>query len=206
MKLRTWLIDGLIFLLPIMLMVWLLLQAVKGLRHLASLVVPVIAPWFPDHEIAGVSMLTLLAIVLLLALVVLAGWASNTPTAQRVTEFLEQTVLRRLPGYTLLKGASGQIGGSNAPMRVALARIDGWVLAFVIEVLDDGQFTVFVPSAPTPAAGTVYILSAEQLRFLDVPVTSAMGAVLQLGLGLGGLLRADAASRRQKGEAPPEPL
>jgi hypothetical protein len=32
---------------------------------------------------------------------------------------------------------------------------------FVIEPLDDGRFTVFVPSVPTPLAGAVYILTPE---------------------------------------------
>jgi hypothetical protein len=35
------------------------------------------------------------------------------------------------------------------------------VPAFIIEVLDDGRYTIFVPSAPPPLAATVSILAAN---------------------------------------------
>jgi len=44
----------------------------------------------------------------------------------------------------------------------ALAEIeDALVPAFIIEELEDGRFTVFVPSVPTPFAGAVYILNTQ---------------------------------------------
>src|SRR5262245_59901403 len=46
----------------------------------------------------------------------------------------------------------------------ALAEIaDALVPAFMVEEFDDGRFTVFVPSIPTPLAGAVYILRRERL-------------------------------------------
>ena len=45
----------------------------------------------------------------------------------------------------------------------ALAEIAGALVpAFIIEVFQDGRFTVFVPAAPTPFSGSVYILPAER--------------------------------------------
>ena len=43
--------------------------------------------------------------------------------------------------------------------------------------------TVFVPSAPTPAAGAVYFLTEGRVRLLDVPVSAAVACVARLGVG-----------------------
>jgi hypothetical protein len=44
----------------------------------------------------------------------------------------------------------------------ALAEIEeALVPAFIIEELEDGRFTVFVPSGATPFAGAVYILNSQ---------------------------------------------
>ena len=52
---------------------------------------------------------------------------------------------------------------------VALVEMgDGLVMAFVVERHDDGAFTVFVPSVPTPAAGAVFIVPKERVHLVDV--------------------------------------
>ena len=55
--------------------------------------------------------------------------------------------------------------------------------AFIIEELEDGRFTVFVPSVPTPLAGAVYILGPERVHPLNVPFTQAVKAVTRWGSG-----------------------
>ncbi len=66
----------------------------------------------------------------------------------------------------------------------ALAEIeDALVPAFIIEELEDGRFTVFVPSVPTPFARAVYILSHERVHPLDVPFTQALQSVSRWGSG-----------------------
>jgi uncharacterized membrane protein len=60
---------------------------------------------------------------------------------------------------------------------------DALVAAFIIEELEDGRFTVFVPSIPTPLAGAVYILSAERVHPLNVPFTKAIKTISRWGSG-----------------------
>jgi uncharacterized membrane protein len=54
---------------------------------------------------------------------------------------------------------------------------DALTPAFIIEEHDDGRFTVFVPSIPTPLAGAVYILARERVHLLDVSFTQAIRSV-----------------------------
>jgi uncharacterized membrane protein len=66
----------------------------------------------------------------------------------------------------------------------ALAEIeDALVPAFIIEELEDGRLTVFVPSVPTPFAGAVYVLGRERVHPVDVPFTQAIRAVSRWGSG-----------------------
>jgi uncharacterized membrane protein len=73
----------------------------------------------------------------------------------------------------------------------ALAEIEeALVPAFIIEELDDGRLTVFVPSVPTPFAGAIYILSSDRVHPLNVPFTLAVKAISRWGSGSKDLVAA----------------
>ena len=60
----------------------------------------------------------------------------------------------------------------------------------IIEEFDDGRYTVFVPSIPTPLAGAVYVLDQERVHPLDVPFNQALQVVSRWGSGARDLVRA----------------
>ena len=60
----------------------------------------------------------------------------------------------------------------------------------LIEELDDGSCTVLVPSAPTPMAGSIYILPRERVHPVDISFTKAMGVFSKWGTGAGEFVRA----------------
>ena len=73
----------------------------------------------------------------------------------------------------------------------ALAELeDALVPAFIVEELDDGRYTVLVPSIPTPLAGAVYILDRDRVHAIDVPFTQAVRAISQWGSGSKDLVAA----------------
>jgi uncharacterized membrane protein len=81
--------------------------------------------------------------------------------------------------------------GRENVWKPALAEIeDGLVPAFIIEELDDGRLTVFVPSVPTPLAGAVYILNRARVHPLNVPFTQAIKSVSRWGSGSKDLVAA----------------
>ena len=74
--------------------------------------------------------------------------------------------------------------GRENVWKPALAEIEeALVPAFVIEELDDGRYTVFFPSVPTPLAGAVYILERGRVHLLDIPFTQAIKAISRWGQG-----------------------
>ena len=138
----------------------------------------------------------LLSLVLVLALCFLVGVAV-LQSGRAVRERMEKVFFERLPGYGLLRSLTQRLAGDSdeTAWQPALAEIeDALVPAFIIEELDDGRFTIFVPSVPTPLAGAVYVLAAnactssKRLRWTFVSTrTSASinwkGVLDRFGLG-----------------------
>jgi uncharacterized membrane protein len=173
------------FLLPLVVIVYLL---GKALFYTHQIVRPILRI-MPFGSFAGIATEDALGVVLLVILAFLAGLVARTRVGVQVVERTEQLVLRRIPGYTLYKSMATPDSADDVGVSVALAHIDeAWMLAFVMEELDNGMLTVFVPSAPTPAAGTIYFLREDQIRRLDVPVSTAVRCVMSLGVGSQKLL------------------
>jgi uncharacterized membrane protein len=134
--------------------------------------------WFPAEDV--------LSLLLVLFVCFLIGVAVRTPAGRAVRERIEKALFERIPGYALFRSLTQQLAGESREnvWKPALAEIeDALVPAFIIEELEDGRFTVFVPSVPTPLAGAVYILSRERVHPLNVSFTQAIQAVSRWGSG-----------------------
>jgi uncharacterized membrane protein len=176
-------LAGFLALLPVYLAILLVLRAMKSLKGLFQPFTHLLPGWFP----AAVSFM------LVLILCFLVGIALRTPLGQAARAAIEKSLLQRIPGYTLFRSMTRQLAGENreSVWKPALAEIeDALVPAFIIEELEDGRFTVFVPSVPTAVAGVVYILTAERVHPLDVPFPRVIKAVTQWGSGSKDLVAA----------------
>ena len=153
-----------------------------------TLVQPIAAllpEWFPAENV--------LSLLLVLIVCFLIGVAVRTPTGQAARERIEKTLFQRIPGYALLRSLTQRIADESKEnaWKPALVEIEeALVPAFIIEQLDDGRYTVFVPSVPTPFAGAVYILENKRVHPLDVPFTQAIKTVSRWGSGSGDLVAA----------------
>jgi uncharacterized membrane protein len=178
-------VGGLFIVVPVYLAVLLLL---KGMKSAAGLVRPftVFVPdWIPAEG--------LLSLVLVLALCFLVGVAVRTPAGRAVRERMEMVFFERLPGYGLLRSLTQRLAGDSEEhtWQPALVELEeALVPAFIIEELDDGRLTVFVPSVPTPLAGAVYVLGRERMHILDIPFTQAIRSVSRWGSGSKDLVAA----------------
>jgi uncharacterized membrane protein len=131
--------------------------------------------------------------MLVLVVCFLVGAAVRTRSGRAIRERLEKVFFERLPGYALLRSLTQRLAGEtdDDAWKPALVEIeDALVPGFIIEEHDDGRFTVFVPSVPTPLAGAVYILGRERVHVLDVPFTQAIKSISQWGSGSRELVEA----------------
>ena len=171
-------IGGVFIVVPLYLAVLLLL---KGMKSAASLVRPVavlLPDWLPAEQF--------FSLVVVLVACFFVGAAVRTQAGQIAREKIERAFFERLPGYALLRSLTQRLAedGDETAWKPALVELeDALVPAFIIEELDDGRLTVFVPSVPTPLAGAVYILARERVHPLDVPFTQAIRSVSRWGSG-----------------------
>jgi uncharacterized membrane protein len=181
---KTTLVGGLLVILPIYVS---FLLVAKTLGALLGLLSPVTAT-IP----AGVQFREVIAIFILLLFCLLAGLIVRTRLGLRAMNALERGVFERVPGYSLVRGLAARVSGDEqeARFRPALVEIeDALSPAFIIEELDDGRYTVLVPSVPTPAAGSLFILPRERVHLVDVPFTTAVKVISKWGAGAGVLAR-----------------
>ena len=172
------LVAGLLLVVPLYLAVLLLLKATQSVVALVKPFAMLLPDWFPAENV--------LSLLLVLIVCFLVGLAMRTSTGRAIRERIEKTLFERLPGYALLRSLTQRLAGQGEEnvWKPALAEIeDALVPAFIIEELEDGRFTIFVPSVPTPFAGAVYILSPERVHPLDIPFTQAVQSVSRWGSG-----------------------
>ena len=178
-------VGGVLVLLPIYLAVLVLL---KGMQSVVGLVRPISAllpDWLPAENF--------LSLLVVLIACFFVGAAVRTRAGQVLRERMEMSFFGRLPGYGLFRSLTQRLVGESDEnvWQPALAEIeDALVPAFIVEELDDGRYTVFVPSVPTPFAGAVYVLNRERVHLVDIPFTQALKSISRWGSGSKDLVAA----------------
>lgn len=179
------LVAGILVIAPVYLAILLLLKAIKSLMVLLKPLAGVLPDWLPGEE--------LLSLLLVLVFCYLVGLAIRTSPGQAIRRRIERSVFDKIPGYAVFRSFTQRLAGASedGTWKPALAEIeDALVPAFIIEELADGRYTVFVPSVPTPLAGTVYVLSHDRVHPLDIAFTQAMKTVSRWGSGCKDLVAA----------------
>lgn len=182
---KTTFIGGILIILPVYASVLLLAKAFIGLMALLKPITAGIPATAKFRE--ALSILVLAAVCFVVGLIVRTG------PGLRAKKAFEQAILERLPGYQLLRGLTGRVAGQadESAFAPALVEIEeALVPALIIEELENGAYTVLVPSVPTPMAGALYILPRERVHLVDVPFTAALKVFSKWGAGAGEFVRA----------------
>jgi uncharacterized membrane protein len=172
------LVSGLLVVVPLYLVTLLLLKAISSAMAVVRPIAGLLPDWLPAAQI--------LSVLLVLGICLLVGIFVRTQFGSDIWERIQQPIVQKVPGYASIRNLTQQLAGesrSNA-WKPALAEIEeALVPAFIIEELEDGRSTVFVPSVPTPLAGAVYILTPDRVHAVDIPFTQAIKAITQWGAG-----------------------
>ena len=171
-------LGGFLFVIPIYLAILLLL---KGMKSVAGIVRP-LAKLLPESVPADM----LLSLLLVLVTCFLIGAAFHTRAGNNLRQRIEKGLFERVPGYAVIRSLTQKITGSSDDKiwKPALFELEECLVpSFIIEEHDDGRYTIFVPSIPTPFAGAVFIADRERVHPLDVPFTDALRTVSKWGSG-----------------------
>jgi len=182
---KATLIGGLVVILPLGLLALAAEKIVQIIRPLAQSIAAWLPRWFHFPDIV--------TLVLLLLLCFVAGLLAETRAGQSAGNYFERVILNHIPGYSIVRTFTRRIGNieESEKFTPALAVMEGALVpAFVVEKHFDGRYTVFVPSAPTPGVGAIYILPSERVHLLDVSLLKAIKCITSWGVGSDELLKA----------------
>jgi uncharacterized membrane protein len=188
---KTTVIGGLLFLLPVALILFILGYAVTTVTRVLQPISKSLGFDQLAGEVGGVGVATLAALVMLVLVSFAAGIVARTAFGGRFTDWVEEK-LQAFPQYRLFKGmAQGLIHVETArDLKPALICVgDGWQVGFVLEALENGWVAVFLPLAPSGVTGHVVYLAADRVRPLGITMGEAMGIVNGIGTGSAKALR-----------------
>jgi uncharacterized membrane protein len=178
-------VAGALIVTPIYLACLLLLKVMKSLSGVVRPLTKLLPESLPAEDI--------LCLLLVLFFCFFIGLVVRTSVGSALWQRIENALFLKVPGYETLRSLTRQLAGEtwDRAWKPVLAEIEeALVPAFLIEELEDGSFTVFVPSAPTPFAGSIYILTPDRVHLLNISVTHAIKTISRWGSGSRDLVAA----------------
>ena len=160
-------LGGILFLVPL---VVLLVILEKGYGIIQKVTLPLVNH-LPRVHVLGIALQELAGIIIILFICFLAGLLSKTVLATRLVQKLEDGILSFVPGYSFMKKMNENIMGieSKEDLKVVLVPTDaGWQFAFLIEQINENNFTVFIPDAPNPWSGSVCFVETKDIKELTL--------------------------------------
>ena len=171
------------------------------------------AAHFPEREIGGVAVVTLVALLLVLLVCYGAGLLARAAFGRALSERFENRLHALYPRYTVIKAMTQGLGGGSghdALSSVLVSFDDHQMLAFEVERspemnsggnTDSGaeikptshpeQVTLYLPGSPDPWSGTVINVTPDRVQTLDTPFPDLLGAFEKLRLDSQKILRGE---------------
>jgi len=202
---KSTLIGGLLVVLPVAIFAFVLVWVF----NLVHRVISPLTKWTIGGSTFQIIAADVLVVLVLVCVCFLVGAVVRTRLGTWLYRLLETNLLRRTPGYSLIKETVSQfLGNKKSPFSsVALARIFGnetLVSVFVTDTHDDGSYTVFMPTGPNPTSGNIYHLPSENVIPIDVPVEDAMRSIISCGAGSSTLIAKFNETRQAASQTQPE--
>ncbi len=182
----TTVIGGILFLVPVVFLIFILGEAIGFMMVIAE----PMADLIPLDTIGGVALANLIAIFTVIVVCFIAGLIARNAMASGLVKNFESKLLMKIPGYTLIKGIKDgfEKGESRQFKPVALALGSAERVGLEIQKLSDGRSMVFIPGAPNVMSGITQVLPGDQITYLDAPITSIMELAEKYGYGVDELL------------------
>ncbi len=187
--LRSTLIGGVLYLVPIVVLIVILGKALEVAHRIAQPIVRLVDAAGLGHILSP----QVVAILLLILFCLAVGRLAQSRFGKRIGSRLDDT-LGNLPGYSLYRGIGESIAGAEPsglqPVMVSIE--DAWQLGMVVDKLEDGLLAVYIPSVPEGRSGSLYFMDPDRVRPLSISVNTGMKVLRRMGVGSGELMKREA--------------
>ncbi len=188
--LKTTLLGGIVFMLPLAVVGWLLGQGAQIVWTVFSAVQQYVSDHqkdieaYADLDTGGYVSLFAASLVLMLGICFVAGMIARRSLGQWFTGRAERYLTMLFPRYAVFKDQlTGNLGGGT--LKPALVRIGPATrVGMEVERDSDGRVIVYLPNSPDPWTGTVQVVSAEDVTAISGEYIDVMTSFEQLGRGM----------------------
>lgn len=177
--------GGIFFLFPIVLVILFLEKIIHILRPIATSLSKSLGLESPSFDVPY-----FLALLIILIFCFIAGWVAKLGAGKWLVNWIENHILLLFPGYQLMKSTMQTNVGLDSVKEypVVLVPIDGRMIAFHVDTLENGEIVVFVPSAPNVWEGNVILFDKNKVRTSHLTQKQAVKLIKRLGVGTKDLL------------------
>ena len=191
---KTTVIGGLVVIVPLAIIVYVAGDASQTLIEVTK----PLTTGFPFHPLVNALLAALIAVLIIVAICFVAGFLLSTFWGRTAKNWIEKTVLERIPMYSTLRGLTQRFAGiEDAGYPVVEADLfgsEGCVLGVLVDELPDGRQVVYVPSSPMVTIGQLHILAASRVTETDLSMAETIGCLSQMGLESRKLFGGDSAT------------
>lgn len=176
---RSTLIGGVVFLLPLMVIGFLASEA----WPIFHTIVQTLASYFGDDYWAY-GMVLVAVVLVVIALCLLAGLAARMSFSRALSEKFEKQLTMLFPRYAIFKDQlAGNLGGEYAEERlkpVLVPFLTGQKIGFEIE-RNEQRVTVYLPGSPDPWTGEVVLFDPAEVERFNAPTADLLSVFEKLG-------------------------
>jgi len=184
---RTTLIGGVIFLIPL---VFVVAVFGKAFQIMKSVAIP-LGKLIPVESVAGIAVVPILATLIMILSCLAAGMLARSPGGRRIYAKLDTVLLQMIPGYAWVKGITGGIRDEEAEevLKPVLVRFDDqFLLGLEVDRVADGLVAVYLPGSPDPRSGTVSFVTSDRIQLVDAGFKKVTKICKNLGRGSAAVL------------------
>jgi len=181
--LRNHIVTGFIFLMPVLISIAVLGKFWNRLLEMGNKVSRLIRV----DTLFGPAGDAVIALILFGILCVVAGFLVKMTVFKNMSDWLDTKLAGFIPGYNdLRKETEIKIGAAQEEVfdTCLVHTEDHWKPAYLIDIIDNGDATVFIPVAPTFTTGQVVVVPAGSYRKLKINSKTLNEYLLKLGKGL----------------------
>ncbi|MCP4406490.1 MAG: DUF502 domain-containing protein [Gammaproteobacteria bacterium] len=183
---KTNIIYGLIFLVPLAVIILAMAKIVEFLRGIAE-------PLGYQGIFIG-AIVAAVTLAFFLGFCFVVGAFVRTRIGAWSFDKLESMILQQIPGYEIvgnvLKGFTKNQEAYSA-VTVQLHGPGTAVFGFVMEKHENGRLTVFLPSSPALTVGSIIVVESSLVTFLEAGAKDLANCISQWGIGSSKVLKGD---------------
>jgi uncharacterized membrane protein len=176
-------IGGFLVLLPLLVII----LVFGELLGLLALVTDPITSTLPFDAVTNTALATLITITEAILICFIAGFVVRTRWGGALLQWMERTVLEKMPIYVMIKNLTRKFSGLDSkqfiPVEVDLFGSESRMLGLIVEELPDDRLAVFIPSVPATTVGQLHLLPRDKVKVLDTSLGSFVNSISQWGVG-----------------------